>query len=67
MIYGVLLHMWDKDGLKFITKCLYNKPIEINLFQHGIEIDLNFSYPTSIPLWIHGKIALDLSVSVEAF
>lgn len=63
------LHVWNEDGLGLIA--IYpGKPLfayECTINQNSlayaricIEIDLEFSYPTSIPLLIANKIALQL-------
>ncbi|XP_026377579.1 uncharacterized protein LOC113271871 [Papaver somniferum] len=73
-IYGVPLHMWNEDGLSLIASYL-GKPILVDdctikqsmlLYARiCIEIDLDFSYPTSIALFIDGKFSFDLPIEYQ--
>lgn len=74
MIYGIPLHMWNNDGFGLIASFL-GKPILADDFTINqtrlayaricVEIDIEFSYPASIPLLIDGKYAMDLPVEYQ--
>ncbi|XP_026432075.1 uncharacterized protein LOC113329414 [Papaver somniferum] len=73
-IFGVPLHMWDEEGLgliaSYLGKPLYADDCTINQDRLAfarvcIEIDLNFSYPASIPILIDGKIAIELRIEYQ--
>lgn len=74
MIYGVVMHMWDNEGLgliaSYLGKPLYADDCTLNqeilaYVRVCVEINLDFTYPASIPLVLDGKISLEFPVEYQ--
>ncbi|XP_026458267.1 uncharacterized protein LOC113358797 [Papaver somniferum] len=74
MIYNVPLHLWNKLGLSVITSYLGNplmmdectkKKTRLTCARLCVEIDVECSFPSSIPLWIDGVHIMDLHVEYQ--